>query len=179
MGVLGGGTLPRMTSVSSSGSQPATGDHGAGPPLPPGCQPDAFRLLPAAHAVRGDRQERLHGCIRLLQPCSGNLLPAAGHSDAELWLPEPAGWCLRPPRQSQTEAAKARGEPALNHGSLLTLAVTLKSNPSKGGAVLLSGKPLCFTFPGIVLFLGTAVFECLLLLLWIRAGGGCSSGWQT
>lgn len=124
-------------------------------------------------------QERLHGCIRLLQPCSGNLLPAAGHSGAELWLPEPTGRCLRPPRQSQTEAAEARGEPALNRGSLLTLAVTLKSNPSRGSAVLLSGKHLCFTFPGIVLFWGTAVFECLLLLLWIRAGGGCSSGWQT
>lgn len=65
-------------------------------------------------------QERLHSCVRLLQPRSGNLLPAAGHGGAELWLPEPAGRRLRPPGQSQAEAAEARGEPALNCGSLLT-----------------------------------------------------------
>ena len=46
--------------------------------------------------------------------------PAAGHGGAELWLPEPAGRRFRPPGQSQAEAAEARGEPALNCGSLLT-----------------------------------------------------------
>lgn len=39
------------TPVLSLGSPPATGSHPPGTPLPPGHQPDAFRLRPTARAV--------------------------------------------------------------------------------------------------------------------------------
>lgn len=76
-------------------------------------------------------QERLHGCVHLLQPHSRNLLPAAGHGGTELWLPEPAGRCLQPPGQSQAEAAEAWGEPALKCGSLRTPADDSQVNPQQ------------------------------------------------
>ena len=70
-GCRGGGALPcMMTSVSSSGSQPAAGGHSAGPPLPPGRRPDAFRLRPAARAVRGDHQVSVPRLIPALHPGS-------------------------------------------------------------------------------------------------------------
>ena len=56
VGEVCGGGLLLMASVSSSGSEPATGGHTPGSPLPAGCQPDAFRLRPAALAVRDDHQ---------------------------------------------------------------------------------------------------------------------------
>ena len=71
LGVPGGGALPcMMTSVSSSGSQPAAGGHSAGPPLPPGRRPDAFRLRPAARAVRGDHQVSVPRLLPALHPGS-------------------------------------------------------------------------------------------------------------
>ena len=62
-----GGSLPLTTSVSSSGSQPAAGGHSPGPPLPPGRQPDAFRLRPVACAVRSDRQVSVPGSLTALR----------------------------------------------------------------------------------------------------------------
>lgn len=99
LGVLGGGTLPRMTtSVSSSGSQPAAGDHSAGPPLPPGCQPDAFRVRPVAHSVRGDRQVSVPRPLPALPP--GSLAKPHSQPDEDQCkdrpghpLTRPAGCC--------------------------------------------------------------------------------------
>ena len=103
--------------------------------LPP-CPPPAFGIagpLPSTSrglcVVRGlprqpgtvvfflPPQKRLHGRVRLLQPRPGDLFPAAGGGGAELRLPEPAGRRLQPPRQSQAEAAEARGELALNRAA--------------------------------------------------------------
>lgn len=62
-----GGGLPLTTSVSSSGRQPATGGYSPGPPLPPGRQPDAFRLRPAARAVRSNRQVSVPSSLTALR----------------------------------------------------------------------------------------------------------------
>nr|XP_048306523.1 Hermansky-Pudlak syndrome 4 protein isoform X3 [Myodes glareolus] len=58
--------------------------------------------------------ERLHSCVRLLQPSPGNLLPAAGTHCSQLRLPEPSGLCLQPCRQSQAETAEAWDKPAVS-----------------------------------------------------------------
>nr|XP_057156978.1 BLOC-3 complex member HPS4 isoform X4 [Pan paniscus] len=72
----------------------------------------------------------LHGCVCLLQPHPGDIFPAAGTCSTELWLPKPSGWRLQPLRQSEAEAAEARGELALN----CTQEVTGKEKTSKGSS---------------------------------------------